>query len=199
MPEKPLIHWTTENLIRPDKVFLDIGAHVGTYAWTCGRKAKHTYAFECNPQVFCYLAANIALAGLEERISPLPFALGNEEKQIDYIVRSADGGGNGVKALNDRDASLKKLPVQMRTVDSFHFEDVGCIKLDVEGFEKEVLEGAKDTIRRCRPCILFESWGDWKTDVPAAALRKELFDYIKGLGYKIVQLAGATDMFLAEP
>lgn len=199
LPEKPLIEWTAENLVQPDKVFVDIGAHVGTYAWTCGRRAAHTYAFECNPQVFCYLAANIALQGLEERITPLPFALGRSEGVMDYIVRSADGGGNGLKAFNAADEAYRRLPVQVRTLDSFGLQNVGCIKIDVEGAEKEVLEGATETIRRCRPKILYESWGDWKTDVPAAALRTEVQEYLRSLGYRVMPVSGATDMYLAEP
>lgn len=196
IPERALINWTRDNLISPDKVFLDIGAHVGTYSWLCGRKALHTYSFECNPRVFCYLAANIGLHGLEEKITPYSCALGNETKTIDYYIRSEDGGGNGVKVLNSRDEHIRKVPVEMRTLDSFHFENVGCIKIDVEGFEKEVLMGGIETIQRCKPSILFESWGSWKDDVPSN-LQHELFEYIRSIGYKITKLTHAQDMYLA--
>ena len=200
LAEKQLIHWVFDNFISPDANFIDIGAHVGTYTWTCGKKAKHTYAFECSPKTFCYLAANIALHQLEDRVTPFQFALGNEEKMMDYYIRSEDGGGNGIKELCVADSQCKKRSVYMKTLDSFQFENVGFIKIDVEGFEKEVLMGSLETLRRNNyPKILFESWGNWKEKegVPADQIRKELFVYLEGLGYKVMGVSGVRDMYLA--
>jgi FkbM family methyltransferase len=204
MAEKSLITWARDTFIQPDRVFLDIGAHVGTYAWTCGSSAQHTYAFECGPTTFCYLAANIALHGLCDRITPLPYALGERnDEEVEYIVRSTDGGGNGVKVLCDADRgdSTRKLRVPMRTLDSFGLSNIGFIKLDVEGYEKEVLMGAQETLARCEyPRILFESWGAWKTrdGVDAPRIRAELFAFLESLSYTIVPVRGYPDMFLAE-
>jgi FkbM family methyltransferase len=199
--EKNLIHWLCDNLIKEDKNFLDIGAHVGTYSFICGKKAKHTYSFECNPKVFCYLAANIALHELEEKITPYRYALGNEAKILDFYIRSSDGGGNGVKLLSTSDNNLKKINVEVRTLDSFKLENIGLIKIDVEGFEKEVLLGGLETLANNNfPDIIFESWGDWKEKegVPANQIREELFDTLRKIGYEIIQISGVQDMFLSK-
>lgn len=199
--EKNLIHWICDNLIKEDKNFLDIGAHVGTYSFICGKKAKHTYSFECNPKVFCYLAANIALHQLEEKITPYRYAIGDEAKILDFYIRSNDGGGNGVKLLSNSDNNLKKIKVEVRTLDSFKLENIGLIKIDVEGFEKEVLLGGLETlVNNNFPDIIFESWGDWKEKegVPAKQIREELFDTLKKIGYETVQLTGVQDMFLSK-
>lgn len=202
MNEKPLILWTNDVFIQKDKVFVDIGAHIGTYSWTCGKKAAHTYSFECNPEIFCYLAANIALHGMTDRVTPYSFALGNREGTVDYYVRSPNGTGNGVKVLKAEDASCKTIKVPMKTLDSFHLENVGLIKIDVEGFEKEVLEGAQDTLKQNNyPKILFESWlPEWRDPegVEATRLRSELFEYVNHLGYTIININGWPEMFLAE-
>lgn len=198
MAEKPLIEWVIQTFVRPDQAMIDIGAHVGTYTWTSARKAAHVYSFECSPRTFCYLAANIALHGLEHKVTPLPFALGNEERQIDYILRAEDGGGNGVKRLNDADDHLQTVPVQMKTLDSFNLTNIGFIKIDVEGFEKEVLEGAVRTLENNNyPPILFESWGEWKKDVDTKKLREDLFTWLSTHDYSITPIRNATDMFLA--
>lgn len=201
MAEKPLINWVYDNFIKSDKNFIDIGAHIGTYTWTCGKKANHTFAFECSPRTFCYLAANIALHGLEEKVSPYPFALGNVDGHIDYYVRSADGGGNGVKALSASDTDCKKVMIPMKTLDSFGLTNIGFIKIDVEGFEKEVLMGAAETLQNNNyPTILFESWGDWKNaeGVDATKIRTELFEYIESIGYKVQCVSNVRDMYFAE-
>ena len=89
----------------------------------------------------------------------------------------------------------------MKTLDSFELNNIGFIKMDVEGFEKEVLMGAIQTLKRSNyPNILFECWGEWKEreGVPAIKIKKELFEYLESFGYKIIQVGGAQDMFLAE-
>ena len=198
--EKRVLAWVYDTFLQPDKVFLDIGAHVGTYSWTCAPKTAHTYAFECGPKTFCYLAANLAIRGLEYKVTPLPFALGDREGEITYYVRSGEGGDNGVKALSGTDDGCLKVTVPMRTLDSFGIKNVGFIKMDVEGFEREVLLGAKETLRASGwPKILFESWGaHLNEEVPVEGLRAGLFDTLKELGYTWVPVTGATDMFIAE-
>lgn len=201
MAEKSLILWCLENFISSDKEFLDIGAHVGTYSIMCGKKAKRTHAFECSPKTFCYLAANLALHNLTERVQPYNYALGDTTKDIDYYVRSEDGGGNGVKMLKPSDEGCEKVKVPMRTLDSFGLTNIGFIKLDVEGFETEVLKGGLETLKiNGYPPILFESWSDWraKEGINVKQLRDELFDFINSLGYKIIKLSGVNDMFLAS-
>jgi FkbM family methyltransferase len=197
MAEKTLIEWVIDNFVKEDKIMIDIGAHLGTYSWTCAKKAQHVFSFECSPKTFCYLAANIALHSLEYKITPLPYALGDKDGNIEYYERSIDGGGNGVKKIYEEDNHVQKVTVPMKTLDSFGFKDVGFIKLDVEGFEKEVLMGAVNTLRENNyPPILFESWGSWKKDV--SHLREELFSFLTNdLTYTITPIRGYFDMFLA--
>jgi FkbM family methyltransferase len=198
--EKKLITHILNSYITNDKNFIDIGAHVGTYSFILGKKANHTYSFECNPKVFCYLAANIALHELEDKITPYRYALGSKEDTLDYIIRSEDGGGNGIKKLNDKDENLKKIKVNVKTLDSFNLTNIGFIKIDVEGYEKEVLEGSLETlIKNNYPPILFESWGDWKEKegVPATKLKEDLFIFLENIGYKITPCFEQNDMYLA--
>lgn len=204
MGERSLIQWARDNFVRPDKDFVDIGAHVGIYSVMCAEKSHHTYSFECNPKAFCYLAANTALHQLEDKISPLPYALGNRmDDHAPYIIRTkrSDGQCNGFAPVRPEDVVESRIPIPMRTLDSFGFDNVGFMKIDVEGFEKEVLEGAVETLKRNNfPPFIFESWPERQlkeNGIPAMEIRKSVFDYITSLGYRIIEITGYEEMFLA--
>lgn len=77
---------------------------------------------------------------------------------LNIIDHCEHGGHNHLQPSND--VKLKKtqqlIPVTMQTIDSYGFDDVDFIKIDVEGAELGVLKGATDTIARCRPMIQME-------------------------------------------
>jgi FkbM family methyltransferase len=196
--EDSIIQWA-RTLISPSKVFLDIGAHVGTYSLGLAPVCAGVHSFECFPRTYNHLCANIALRELDSKITPHRTALGSTTGVVPYRIRSAlDGGGNTCLALDDT-SEVVSLPIA--TLDSFGLSNVGLIKMDVEGFEKNVLEGAQETLRRSQyPLILFESWRESRVDegLPAKQLRDELFAYLQFLGYRIVPVRGWDEMFLAE-
>jgi FkbM family methyltransferase len=197
--ERSLIAWAT-TLMDPTKVFLDIGAHVGTYSLSFARVCAGVHSFECSPKTFNYLCANIALQDLHTKITPHRVALGDTMGTIPYYLRSSDGGGNSCVDFKDRVCESVEVPLQ--TLDSFGFTNIGMIKMDVEGFESKVLEGARETLRaNGYPRILFESWRPERDQegLPATALRKELFETLASVGYtRITPITGWDEMFIAE-
>jgi hypothetical protein len=75
--------------------------------------------------------------------------------------------------------------VQMRTLDSYALEDVFLVKVDVEGAELEVLQGALETLRESNfPPLIFEAWrdGSWSEK------REELLSYVRDLGYELTPM-----------
>lgn len=202
--EEALINWCKDECIKEGKNFIDIGSHNGTWCWNLADKANHTYAFECNIEPYCCLCGNIYLKGLCNKVTPFNIGLSNTNEVKNYYIRSDDGGGNGfteLGAIRDKNTIIKKLEV--RTLDSFHLENIGFIKIDVEGHEKEVLEGAIETLKNNNyPTFVFESWDNWRENnehlIPATKLRNELFNYIKSLGYSIRPFTCNSEMFIAS-
>lgn len=201
--EQPIIDWIIQNFVQPNKVCLDIGAHMGVYALQMARKAQHVYAFECSPQSFNFFCANIALQGLSYSIDKHNVALSNKEGTTRYYIRDKlDGGCNGIVHFHkDEIDGTPFVEVPTKTLDSFNIQNIGFIKIDVEGHEKEVLEGAVQTLRNNNyPPFTFESWipnDDDEHNVPRTRLRRELFSFIESLGYKIHPVSGWPEQFLA--
>lgn len=202
MAERPLISWLRTELLKGGSCFVDIGAHVGTYTIACAPRTVRTYAFECSPRTFCYLAANVALHDLCDRVTLFNCALGDQTSKVDYIQRSGDGGGNGIKELSANDVAFSRQSVDVKRLDDLSLDypaGIGVVKIDVEGAEVEVIRGSRETLRKNGyPPLVFESWGHWKTDVDTVGLRSELFSEISSLGYAIHELrAFHFDTFLA--
>lgn len=204
-PEAAYINWAIDNFKNPELNFVDIGAHIGSYSWSLAPYFKQTFSFECNPEVYNCLCANIFLKGLSSKIVTHQCGLSSQSREMDYHVRSIEGGGNGFTDLGEvrEKDNLGIIPMKLKTLDVFGIENIGLIKIDTEGHEKDVLMGSLETLRNSGfPPIIFESWAEWRNDsehyVPARQLRKDLFEYISSIGYKIIQLAGEDELFLAE-
>jgi FkbM family methyltransferase len=132
--------------VRPGSVALDVGANVGSYALALGfwlRPGGKVYAFEPAPDSFQGLAAHVRLNGLEGTVVPVRAAAaaftGRARLQVD-----------GVSGENRLVAGEAGEPVDAITLDDFCARErisPAFIKVDVEGFELEVLKGARATIR----------------------------------------------------
>ena len=86
-------------------------------------------------------------------------ATNRNEGTIDILDHTDHGGHNHV-VLDSENVKLRPsqnlVSVPARTIDSYNFKDVDAIKIDVEGSELLVIEGAIDTIDRCRPSVQVE-------------------------------------------
>jgi len=198
--ERGYIQWAVENFADPTKDIIDIGAHIGMYTVAFGPKVNRVHSFECSPKSFNFLSANLLLHDLSYKVNTYRCALSDKEGTTKYFIRDpGDGGGNGISGF-ERDAKTPTIDVPMKTLDSFGLTNIGFIKIDVEGHEEFVIRGAVKTLEANGwPKILFESWPERYTDVPAKKMRESLFEFLGLIGYKIRQINGGTDdMFLAE-
>lgn len=188
--EVNFIHKVINEYSDPSKDFIDIGAHIGTYSWLVAPYFNHVYSFEPNKEIYNYLCGNIALRGLSDKMDTYCLGISDKEDYLTFYERSTDGGGNGFEEIQSDEPTTIKGKLQVKTLDSFNFDNIGFIKIDVEGHEKNVLLGAKETLKRNNyPPILFESWapGEHSQHDPEyiTNLRKELFKILEGYGYTI--------------
>lgn len=123
-------------------VFLDIGANMGYYSLMAAHQgAGKVVAFEPNPAMYSRLQFNIEANGLENRITALPIALGDQTATTTMIVSDRDMGGSHIGAHDD--GSGTPIDVQMKPLADVLAErgiaHVDAMKIDVEGMEDAVL------------------------------------------------------------
>ena len=82
-------------------------------------------------------------------------ALGEVNKTVEMLEHPRNGGHNHIRATT-RDTIKNIYTVPVETLDSYCFQDVGFIKIDVEGYEKFVLEGAQQLVAQSRPTLQLE-------------------------------------------
>lgn len=138
-------------------VAIDIGANKGVYSYALSGICGAVKAFEPNPKMF-----RILTAGVPANVETFETALSNADGEADLILpvqrsgRFSNQGATLQPRKMDGDKDFETLNVAQKTLDSYGFRDVSFIKIDVEGFELEVIEGAKETLARERPNMLVE-------------------------------------------
>ncbi|MGU3539289.1 FkbM family methyltransferase [Methylobacterium sp. A54F] len=134
--------------------FIDIGANIGVYSHALRGIATRIVAFEPVPVLAAALRRRYP--DIEVHACALSARAGSA---ILHVPSRAQEQVFPRASLND-DAnpgfSLEGVPVQMRTLDEFGIRDARVIKIDVEGHEEAVLQGAIETIRASRPALLVE-------------------------------------------
>lgn len=181
--ENNLIKYT-EKYLTDDSIILDIGANIGTWSIPLAVKNRKIYSFEPFDSSFYALCGNIFLNNKEKYIYPRHCALTDDVSKNTTMMLPELVNIGGCKLIET--TTQKENRYSLATLDSFQFDKIDLIKMDVEGHELNVLKGAIDTINRCKPVIMFECWATdsthWK-NIPNTGI--ELMEYIRSIDYTI--------------
>lgn len=127
--------------LKKRRTAIDIGGHVGFYSRALSEIFSNVIAFEPAPKNYESIKVNCP------EIVVHNVALGSEEKEGEIVVFEDNSGNNYIKEGSG---------VKIKTLDSFGIKNVDLIKIDVQGYELEVLRGAKKTIVENKPIIIIE-------------------------------------------
>ena len=145
-----------EFLCARDKDAIDVGANDGSYVHYLRRHAGRVIAFEPMPSLADTLRAKFR-HGVEIRSIALSDRAGTVELHMPVVDGVTVTGCSTVSPTASATyPDHRAIEVPMATLDSVYAGEVGFIKIDVEGHEQAVLDGAVQTIRRCRPRLLVE-------------------------------------------
>ena len=192
-----VVRWLTARLrSRPQPVLWDVGANIGavsllTAALVPGLRVE---AFEPSPGPRARLVRHVALnPSVDVRVHEV--ALSDAEGSVSFFESAnPENGGLGTLYAASNAAAT---PVVVRAERGDALLSAGviappsAIKIDVEGFEVEVLDGLKETLATHRPMLVVESSGYRLTERGLA--RDSIVSHVRSLGYDVGMLdAGAT-------
>lgn len=132
------------NLVRPGDLFLDIGANVGSYTILASKvRGAKTIAVEADPTTMEALHRNINVNQIEELVTTHQVVVGAEKGTIHFTI-----GLDSVNRVVTAD-HLNARMMSVETLDSIVGDEAPTfVKLDVEGYENAVLEGASSILSR---------------------------------------------------
>lgn len=152
-----------ESRLKPGSVFCDVGANVGYYSLFASRLVGNdgqVFAFEPNPDLVPLLRRSVRF-NHRENVAVLPVGVGRASSVARLQVMRSSGvsfvGDPSDVRAEDRPRGSEWIPV-MRLDDALrgHLSRLDLLKIDVEGRELDVLEGARETLETHRPAVVIE-------------------------------------------
>ncbi|MCB4822983.1 FkbM family methyltransferase [Roseicella aerolata] len=149
-----------------DGAVLDVGANIGLSALALAPLVQRgrILAVEPSPRTAEALRRTLAMNGLEDRVAVEAVALGAAPGMAEFHEAEHSAGAHLMDPATLGGAALPKVRVPVETVDALVARHgvarLDFVKIDVEGFETEVLDGAKGTLERFRPAVFaeFNAW-----------------------------------------
>jgi FkbM family methyltransferase len=148
-------------LIRPGDVVLDVGANIGCTSILFAQQAARVMAFEPVPKTYAFWQRNVGASGHGNCVG-MNYALGHESKQSQ--MHYSDANRSGAFVSDSVAGTGESASIVVRRLDDVAAEigahPVDFIKIDVEGYERKVIEGGWSTIlaNRCVIQLELNSW-----------------------------------------
>jgi FkbM family methyltransferase len=170
-----------------DSIVADIGANQGLYTVWLARLAAsgHVYALEPDPELFQCLQMNIGSNQLTN-ITAIRAAAHSRPGTLAFAANHLNRGDNRVSTNSNLSSSLEKVPAV--TIDEIVGKrSLDLLKIDVQGFEIEVLLGAKETLKKNQTLTIVVEF--WPYGLRQAGHEpKELFQILENAGFSIAVL-----------
>jgi FkbM family methyltransferase len=163
--------------------FLDVGANVGAYSVFASRipSIRRIVAFEANPKAAREVTANALLNGLDIEVRQQ--AVSASAGETIFGVVSDLAGNNGVVSTALHNGFHRSISVETIALDSMAFVGPVCLKIDVEGHEAAVIEGARNLLTSLKCVVQMEGYKD------------EAGGSLEAMGYSRLTRIGPDDYF----
>ncbi len=174
----------------PHTNILDIGANIGSHTLLMTEFiSKDNLIFSFEPVYGDVVQRNITDNGLEDKVCLFTQGLGkkNETIEINVMDRMKPNNFGTVSIVKKIETAILKKKIGVITLDSIGLKNISLIKLDVEGMERDVLEGARKTISENYPTIVIEIWPEEMGNFVNSEIGKFMLNECK---YEIIPVSG---------
>ena len=146
------LEYLRKNIIKPEMTILDIGANIGNHTVFFARKceAAHIFCIEPQKDVYKILERNITLNNLSSVCTVYNLALGERLGKADIAFYNRANCGGTTLAMSEGG------DIEVSTLDNMDLPAIDFVKIDVEGFEYNVLKGGGKLLRSMSPILYIE-------------------------------------------
>jgi len=170
--------------LKSGDVVIDVGGFIGDTALIFSKKGAEVYAFEPQEDAFFCMEYNAFKSNAN--IVAINDAVGNGD--LVSVNQDPMNGNPGTRTIKSDENGKKSI----RLDDYFaKFPSIDLIKIDCEGYEPPVIQGAKNIINKHKPIIICEVYPDMLTR--AGFSKSDIYNPLIELGYKIVTSIGEED------
>lgn len=172
-----------DTLIEPQHTVLDIGANIGCTSILFADRVRQgqVYSFEPSPSTYQFLQRNIVTAGCDN-VTPANIGLGKlagvYELTFSPNNRSGAFVSNQLRASDGHQVESIRISQGDAYIKAASVSKVDFIKIDVEGFEKDVIEGLAETISRDKPVVVLEL-NHWCLNAFQRITVPDFFDFLR--------------------
>lgn len=171
-----------------ESIIFDVGANVGAFSLklaktgiNLGYKDFKIYAFEPNKSIVDALKKNLTLnPDISKSVEICNFALGNNNGYCSLDFNENNSGGGRITEKGSSKIPIKKIDTY---VEEEKIANVSFMKIDVEGFEPEVINGAEYTIQNHKPALFIEMTDHWFRARNTSC--NEIIEKLKCWGYEL--------------
>ncbi|MDA7669971.1 FkbM family methyltransferase [Akkermansiaceae bacterium] len=179
-------HDLAHKYINSDSVVVEVGAHIGSLTIILSKLSKNVHCFEPLKQSYDLLRKNLLLNNCKNVIT-YQKGVGDEigNTKVGYISNGNCGatilkGGSVDKYWKNK----TDLDVELVTLDSLNLDRLDYLKIDVEGYEENVIKGGLNTINNFKPIIVIECMEDYNLgSIISDKTLKSRFNNLLDLGY----------------
>jgi FkbM family methyltransferase len=199
---EPFMHTIFDKYITQDSIVLEGGCHIGTHTLKLASLCKHVHAFEPLPSSNKLLKYNLIINNINNvTLYSEGLSVNVGETEYEWVAKHNPGcaglKNNPMGKINNCDIN-NVIKVSLTTIDKLELEKLDFIKLDVEGYESLVINGALNTIKKYKPIITLECWSSHKGTC-CIEHTKTLFNNLIAIGYEIIQIDNKGPDFLFLP
>lgn len=135
---------------------IDVGGNVGLMTRRYAAAFNHVHSFEPVTENFSCLYYNTEDL---DNVTVYKQGLGETQKEVEIVLpySTTSCGSWSITDFKNNKEEKRSESINITTLDSYNFKDVDFIKLDIQGYEMQVLEGAVNTLKEYKPTLLIET------------------------------------------